>query len=68
MACMVQTLYNAREESLFIMFISVRLLCLLSGETVDEAFMTACHFIKDRQAEIETPDKEMVSFQLFTGS
>ncbi|KAJ8279066.1 hypothetical protein COCON_G00061320 [Conger conger] len=29
------------------------------GETVDEGFMTACHFIKDRQAEIEAPDKEM---------
>ncbi|KAJ8376258.1 hypothetical protein SKAU_G00068380 [Synaphobranchus kaupii] len=29
------------------------------GETVDEGFMTACHFIKDRQAEIAAPDKEM---------
>ncbi|KAJ8277902.1 hypothetical protein GJAV_G00081460 [Gymnothorax javanicus] len=29
------------------------------GETVDEGFMKACHFIKDRQAEISAPDKEM---------
>lgn len=29
------------------------------GETVDQGFMSACHFIKDRQAEIAAPDKEM---------
>ncbi|KAJ8392540.1 hypothetical protein AAFF_G00074180 [Aldrovandia affinis] len=28
-------------------------------ETVDEGFMAACHFIKDRQAELATPDKEL---------
>ncbi|KAI1892103.1 hypothetical protein AGOR_G00150520 [Albula goreensis] len=31
-------------------------------EPVHEGFMAACHYIKDRQAEVATPDKEMREF------
>ncbi|CAB1323914.1 unnamed protein product, partial [Coregonus sp. 'balchen'] len=30
-----------------------------AGETIDKDFMEACHYIKDRMAEVATPDKEM---------
>ncbi|KAK6308741.1 hypothetical protein J4Q44_G00202040 [Coregonus suidteri] len=30
-----------------------------AGETIDKGFMEACHYIKDRMAEVVTPDKEM---------
>uniref|UniRef100_A0A4W5P9Y6 KN motif and ankyrin repeat domains 4 n=1 Tax=Hucho hucho TaxID=62062 RepID=A0A4W5P9Y6_9TELE len=30
-----------------------------AGETIDKGFMEACHYIKDRMAEVVAPDKEM---------
>lgn len=30
-----------------------------AGETIDEGFMEACHYIKDRMAEVVAPNKEM---------
>nr|XP_023853783.1 KN motif and ankyrin repeat domain-containing protein 4-like [Salvelinus alpinus] len=30
-----------------------------SGETIDKGFMEACHYIKDRMAEVVAPDIEM---------
>lgn len=45
-----------------VVVVQVLLSCLMCScsEFVDKNFMAACHYLKDRMAEVSTPNKEMV--------